>query len=442
HAFAKHKLLNPRIWDREKIKRPYDKLKMPNFYFDDEEAEALTTYLMSRVSPLVHDSLKVGTEGTRANAIARGRDLTRLLNCVGCHDIEDNAPTVQQYFRLKQSGQQVFDSVNAPPSLWGEGAKLQHPWFHDYLKNVEPLRPWLRIRMPSFNLTGDEATTLVEYFAALAQQDATNLHDEIAPISQYIAEAESKTDAAQDGATPGSDWYEQDTLRDNAANLRDWSLRRRLMRPGELDPVTTAPKRFKAAHAKLLVRAKFMSKLYDVSYPFVEPHRPLSSSERFELGGQFFNDMGCLKCHILGSMLPGPAKTTDDFVNVTVFLDRPPTLQEWTTIEVQAQDLSGNVIPNLGDLGPGIDEGDRVDIGALPDDVTQDGLVQPVDLTRWQQYYNGQTQPPKGEIALYIDTDRSGEIQPLDLLRFIQLFNGNGFATRVWLGEQMNNTRP
>ena len=133
---------------------------------------------------------------------------------------------------------------------------------------------------------------------------------------------------------------------------------------------------------------------------------------------------------------------TDDFVNVTVFLDRPPTLQEWTTIEVQAQDLSGNVIPNLGDLGPGIDEGDRVDIGALPDDVTQNGLVQPVDLTRWQQYYNGQTQPPKGEIVLYIDTDRSGEIQPLDLLRFIQLFNGNGFATRVWLGEQMNNTRP
>lgn len=316
HAFAKHKLRNPRIWDREKIKRPYDKLKMPNFYFDDEEAEALTTYLMSRVSPLVHDSLKVGTEGTRANAIARGRDLTRLLNCVGCHDIEDNAPTVQQYFRLKQSGQQVFDSVNAPPSLWGEGAKLQHPWFHDYLKNVEPLRPWLRIRMPSFNLTGDEATTLVEYFAALAQQDATNLHDETVPISEYIAEAESKGDVAQDGGAPGSDWYEQDALRDNAANLRNWSLRRRLMRPGELDPVTTAPKRFKAAHAKLLDRAKFMSKLYDVSYPFVEPHRPLSSSERFELGGQFFNDMGCLKCHILGSMLPGPAKTTDDFVNV------------------------------------------------------------------------------------------------------------------------------
>ena len=26
--------------------------------------------------------------------------------------------------------------------------------------------------------------------------------------------------------------------------------------------------------------------------------------------------MGCLKCHVLGRMLPGPAKTTDDFVQV------------------------------------------------------------------------------------------------------------------------------
>jgi hypothetical protein len=56
--------------------------------------------------------------------------------------------------------------------------------------------------------------------------------------------------------------------------------------------------------------------------------------------------------------------------------------------------------------------------------------------------YTGIYEPPKGEPELYIDTNRDGLIQPLDLSKFIQLLNGTGFATRVWLGEQMNNTRP
>ncbi|RME36679.1 MAG: hypothetical protein D6788_11095 [Planctomycetota bacterium] len=48
----------------------------------------------------------------------------------------------------------------------------------------------------------------------------------------------------------------------------------------------------------------------------MEPPAPLGSKERFELGFSFFNDMGCLKCHVLGPMLPGPAKNTDEFVQV------------------------------------------------------------------------------------------------------------------------------
>lgn len=75
-AFAKHKMMNPRIWDREKIKRPYDKLKMPNFYFSEEEAEALTTYLLSRIPPRVTDRLKVVYKGSTLGPIAKGRSLT------------------------------------------------------------------------------------------------------------------------------------------------------------------------------------------------------------------------------------------------------------------------------------------------------------------------------------------------------------------------------
>ena len=58
-SFARHKLLNPRIWDREKFKKPYEKLKMPNFYLTDEESEALVTYMLSRRPARVADSVKI-----------------------------------------------------------------------------------------------------------------------------------------------------------------------------------------------------------------------------------------------------------------------------------------------------------------------------------------------------------------------------------------------
>jgi hypothetical protein len=63
-------------------------------------------------------------------------------------------------------------------------------------------------------------------------------------------------------------------------------------------------------------RTRFLRDLYDVPYPFVEPPSPLSPQPRYELGAAFLNDMGCLKCHVLGPMLSGPAKTTDEFIQV------------------------------------------------------------------------------------------------------------------------------
>ena len=58
-SFAFHKMLNPRIYDREKIKKPYDKLKMPNYFFTDDEAHALVTFLLSRRDPWVTERLQI-----------------------------------------------------------------------------------------------------------------------------------------------------------------------------------------------------------------------------------------------------------------------------------------------------------------------------------------------------------------------------------------------
>jgi len=317
-AFAKHKMLNPRIWDREKIKRPYEKLKMPNYYFTEEEAEALTTYLLSRLPARVNENLRVDYEGTPAGPIARGRKLTRELNCVACHQIENNYPLIQQYFRREIAGRLVTDVINAPPILRGEGAKLQHNWFHQFLQHVEPLRPWLIVRMPSFNYRPEEQTTLVEYFAALAQQDAADLTERLARVEEYQDRKASSVEEEEgsDDLSPGADWYAQESLDLVTEALQRFGIERELIRPREIDALTNSPEELAEAHAVLLDRARFLRSLYDVEYPFVEPPAPLSDQERFDRGLNFLVDMGCLQCHVLGDMLPGPAATTDDFVQM------------------------------------------------------------------------------------------------------------------------------
>jgi hypothetical protein len=54
-----------------------------------------------------------------------------------------------------------------PPPLIGEGAKVQTSWLHDFLLNPYPIRPATVLRMPRFNMSPEEATKLVNYFAAL-----------------------------------------------------------------------------------------------------------------------------------------------------------------------------------------------------------------------------------------------------------------------------------
>lgn len=53
-----------------------------------------------------------------------------------------------------------------PPPLHGEGKKVQTDWLHDFLLNPYPIRPATFLRMPRFNMSPAEATSLVNYFAA------------------------------------------------------------------------------------------------------------------------------------------------------------------------------------------------------------------------------------------------------------------------------------
>jgi len=295
---------------------------MPNFFFSEREAEALTTFLLSRIPPRVTDAVAVDYRGSTKGPIAEGRFLTRELNCIACHQIEDNAPTIQQYFRREVAGQLHFDQTNAPPSLIGEGAKIQYDWLHRFLNQVVPLRPWLEVRMPSFHLTGDQATKIAAYFASLSQKDSTDLARAMEPIEEYVDGARTKAKknaeagSGDEAADAGADWFEKENLRTQTAALRRFGVERRLARESDLNPLTASKDRLVRAHTDLLERVDFLRGLYDVDYPFVEPPSPPAPADRIDRGMRFINDMGCLKCHVLGPMLPGPAHNTDEFVQV------------------------------------------------------------------------------------------------------------------------------
>ncbi len=53
-----------------------------------------------------------------------------------------------------------------PPPLIGEGRKVQPDWLHDFLLDPYPIRPAARLRMPKFTLSSDEASKIVNFFAA------------------------------------------------------------------------------------------------------------------------------------------------------------------------------------------------------------------------------------------------------------------------------------
>ncbi len=132
-----------------------------------------------------------------------------------------------------------------------------------------------------------------------------------------------------------------------------------------------------------------------------------------------------------------------DATTCTVQLDRIVTLNEWTTIVAQVQDAGGNPIAGSGDQGEGVAEPDRVDIGRLPGDINQDGLVSPQDLINLRQFLAAGTFHNDCEDELYFDIDRDGVMpEPQDLLRFRQLLGGTAPATRPWALQELNAPQP
>lgn len=57
-----------------------------------------------------------------------------------------------------------------PPSLIGQGERTQPEWLYQFLLNPYPVRKMSVLRMPKFNMSGDDAKALVNYFGAVERR--------------------------------------------------------------------------------------------------------------------------------------------------------------------------------------------------------------------------------------------------------------------------------
>lgn len=125
---------------------------LPRYDLDAETRERIAVALLAERAPRFASRGQV-----EDRVIAHGQQLVERHGCRGCHRIDGRDPSVVSW-------------QHPPPDLTGYGARVRPQWLLDYL--AEPgaydLRPWQRVRMPSYRLDFDERSAFAAYFAALA----------------------------------------------------------------------------------------------------------------------------------------------------------------------------------------------------------------------------------------------------------------------------------
>ncbi len=174
-GWVHRKLLEPRVFDVGKVKRPEELLRMPKFHFTTDEADSLVTAVLSMTKeqiPLAAQKRLSADE----RFVEKGRRMVRNYNCQACHQIGEEGGTFRAIVQdqLESSGGDTLQAqALSPPLLYndkakiGEGARVHTDWLHAFLANPEnKVRPWLQVRMPSFEFDETQRNTITHYFAS------------------------------------------------------------------------------------------------------------------------------------------------------------------------------------------------------------------------------------------------------------------------------------
>ncbi len=149
--WLKRKLRDPRAYETEKIE-----LLMPKIAMTDEDAKTLIGYVLSLDTATLPTRYVV--KATPAQQTLRQQIwMVAHLNCNGCHRLNQRDPQIARFFERKNM---------VPPTLDGAGGRLQGQYMYQFVLEPKQVRPWLKMRMPTFGFSEADARTLVEGFAA------------------------------------------------------------------------------------------------------------------------------------------------------------------------------------------------------------------------------------------------------------------------------------
>jgi hypothetical protein len=163
-GFFEHKLAEPNIWDKGKIKPEAELLRMPNVHLTKGSQE----------SPLPPGYQYRPLDYRRD--IQEGWWIVKKYNCMGCHQLLPSQRTSLMSMARYQGpdGQEQL-----PPKLLTEGARVDPDWMLHFLNNPalndqntnrNGLRSYLQVRMPTFSFSENELGKLVRFFQALSRQ--------------------------------------------------------------------------------------------------------------------------------------------------------------------------------------------------------------------------------------------------------------------------------
>ena len=188
-GFFEHKLADPAVYDKGKEKtNKLDKLKMPNFNLSKPEIDAVTTFLEGSVDASVPSRYFYNPVGQQQDIID-GWWVIRKYNCMGCHKVHVAQTTT---FDTMTRYQDPDWKDQKPPTLIGEGARVNPEWLMRFLNNPalsetdtnrDGVRQYLKARMPTFSFSDGEIRKIVRFFEALSYQAQPFIAEKLDPLT-------------------------------------------------------------------------------------------------------------------------------------------------------------------------------------------------------------------------------------------------------------------
>jgi len=128
-GFFEHKLAEPNVYDKGKIKGELDAARMPNLHLTKDQVLDLTTFLMGSEETSLPASYQY-KPGDARHDIQEGWWIVKKYNCMGCHQFIPGQQTILMGLQQYQDNQEQL-----PPKLLTEGARVDPEWLRKFLSN-------------------------------------------------------------------------------------------------------------------------------------------------------------------------------------------------------------------------------------------------------------------------------------------------------------------